>query len=104
MRNYRITYMNELTGEVFEVHEFARERFTKREWDIVTTCLFYHAAESIDYRQISAKVEADGKVAFWAFCNTAENNYPDWSLRAYIFVMNAKAGQLELVRNMEIAA
>lgn len=44
MRNYRITFYNNCTGEIFAIMELGRENLTSREFKMITKELFFEAA------------------------------------------------------------
>ena len=101
MRNYRATTMNGITGEIYEILEFQRERFTRRDWKNVILSAFSLAALSNEYQSLCVDVECNGKTAFTVHCNTITQDYPDQKLMACIIVATPK--RIEHVRNMVIA-
>lgn len=56
MKTYCVRFYNDVTKSVFCVMKMSREKFTKRDWNIIVSTLFEEACEGIDNRSLFADV------------------------------------------------
>ena len=75
MRKYEVALINEKTykRELLEFWEMQRRAFTKREYDMILTGLFFWASSSCVYENVVAEVKQDGAKVLEVRCRTEQD-------------------------------
>ena len=103
MKKYTVEIINRTSkgGELLEHWEMTRESITRQDFRDLIISMFYYAAESYEFSDLTAKIECEDRIVIEIKCVTRTDGCEIYS---DIFTARPEDKEFSHVRRMQVAA